>query len=63
MYLSLSLSLSFCQELQKFSRYVVRGFFEMAKANPLMFVELLFWKTSRDCYELTQGYGTLEREK
>lgn len=35
----------------------------MASKNPLMFVELLLWKTSRDCYELTEGYGTLERER
>jgi hypothetical protein len=53
----------FARELQKFSRYIVRGFFEMAKSNPLMYVELLFWKTSHDCYELTRVYGTLEREK
>ena len=35
----------------------------MAKGNSLMFVELLFWKTSRDCYELEVGYGTLEKER
>ena len=35
----------------------------MTTKNPLMFVELLFWKTSQDCYELTAGYGTREREK
>ena len=47
----------------KFAHYVVRGFLQMASKNPLMFVELLLWKTSRDCYELTEGYGTLERER
>lgn len=51
------------QELQKFARYIVSGFFHMAGKNPLLFAELLFWKTSRDCYELTEGYGALEREK
>ena len=35
----------------------------MAQKNSLMFVELLVWKTSRDCYELEGGYGTIEREK
>ena len=35
----------------------------MAEKNPLMFVELLFWKTSRDCYELEMGYGTVERQR
>lgn len=35
----------------------------MASTNSLMFVELLLWKTSKDCYELEMGYGTLERER
>ena len=35
----------------------------MASKNPLVFVELLLWKTSRDVYELTEGYGTVERER
>lgn len=56
-------TLSLSQELQKFSRHMVQGFFHMAEKNPLMFVELLFWKTSRDCYELEMGYGTVERHR
>ena len=51
------------QELQKFCRHMVAGFFEAADKNPLIFVELLFWKTSQDVYELTEGYGALERER
>ena len=51
------------QELQKFCRHIVSGFFATAEKNPLIFVELLFWKTSQDVYELTEGYGTLERER
>ena len=35
----------------------------MASKNKLMFVELLMWKTSKDVYELTEGYGTMEREQ
>ena len=35
----------------------------MAAKNPLVFVELLIWKTSQDVYELTEGYGTLQRER
>ena len=35
----------------------------MAARNPLMFMELLFWKTSKDCYELEMGYGVVERER
>jgi len=55
--------LSHEQNLQKFACFVVRGFFEMARKNSLMFVELLVWKTSKDCYELEEGYGIIEREK
>ena len=51
------------QELQKFARYIVAGFFHMSTTNPLMFVELLFWKTSQDCYELSEGYGVFQRER
>ena len=51
------------QELQKFCRYVVSSFLHMSSKNPLVFVELLLWKTSQEVYELTEGYGTLERER
>ena len=51
------------QELQKFSRFVVGSFFHMGSQNPLVFVELLVWKTSQDVYELSEGYGALERER
>ncbi len=51
------------QELQRLATFVVRSFFSMAARNPLMFMELLFWKTSKDCYELEMGYGVVERER
>ena len=35
----------------------------MCKTNPVAFVELLFWKTSAECYELIEGYGTLARKR
>ena len=35
----------------------------MCEQNPVAFVELMFWKTSGECYELTEGYGTLARRK
>ncbi|KAL5509288.1 hypothetical protein EMCRGX_G004628 [Ephydatia muelleri] len=49
-------------ELQKICRYVVSGFFAMASTNPLMFAEILYWKTAADVYELSEGYGARERE-
>ncbi len=57
------ISCSLVQELQKFASHIVSGFFVMARNNPLMYVELLIWKTSSDCYELIAGYGSKEREK
>ena len=51
------------QELQKFAGYIVRGFFELAAKNPLLFAELLVWKTSGECYELVEGYGAREKDK
>ena len=45
----------FVQELQKFARYIVRGFFQLAAKNPLLFAELLVWRTSGECYELVEG--------
>ena len=53
----------FVQELQKFARYIVRGFFQLAAKNPLLFAELLVWRTSGECYELVEGYGAREKEK
>lgn len=35
----------------------------MSKTNPVIFLEVLFWKTSGECFELTEGYGTLARKK
>lgn len=51
------------KEMQTFAKHIVRGFFEAASENPIMFVEVLFWKTPADCYEITEGYGSLARER
>lgn len=50
-------------ELQKFSRYLVSKFIDHTYRNPVLFVEVLFWKTSGECYEITEGYGVLERKR
>lgn len=46
------------KELQKLAQFVVQKFFEVASKNKLIYVELLFWKTSRDAYEIEEGYGS-----
>jgi timeless len=50
-------------EMVQFAKYIVAGFFEMAKGNPCMFAELLFWKRAGDVVELQEGYGAMERRR
>ena len=51
------------QELQKFCCYVVSSFFKLTAKNPLSFGEILSWKSASSCYEMTEGYGVMERER
>lgn len=50
------------QELQKLAQFVVQKFVELASKNPLIYVELLFWKNSRDAYEIEEGYGSYQEK-
>jgi len=47
------------KEMVKFSRYIVAKFFELLPKNPVLLAELVVWKTSGDCYEIVEGYGSL----
>lgn len=49
----------YAQEMVKFSRYIVAKFFELLPKNPVLLAELVVWKTSGDCYEIVEGYGSL----
>ncbi|XP_023244200.1 protein timeless homolog isoform X1 [Centruroides sculpturatus] len=49
---------SMIKELKRFSKFVVRKFFETAEKNNKVFVEILFWKKLSDIYEIENGYGT-----
>uniref|UniRef100_A0A915JGB2 Uncharacterized protein n=1 Tax=Romanomermis culicivorax TaxID=13658 RepID=A0A915JGB2_ROMCU len=46
------------KEMIDFARHLLRSFYESAEKNPLIFMEILFWKHSRLTYELEFGYGT-----
>lgn len=35
-------------------------FFEVARQNDKVFVELFFWKNVKEAMEITEGYGTAE---
>ncbi|XP_046476559.1 protein timeless homolog [Neodiprion pinetum] len=45
------------KELAKFATFIVRKFAEVAEKNPKAYMELLFWKTTREATEMVEGYG------
>lgn len=45
------------KELQKFAVFIIRRFAEVAQKNRKSYMELLFWKTSRDATEIVDGYS------
>ncbi|XP_049842526.1 protein timeless homolog [Schistocerca gregaria] len=48
------------KELAKFAIFIIRKFAEVAKNNPKVYMELLFWKTSKEAYEVEYGYGSYQ---
>jgi timeless len=40
--------------------FIVRQFTEVARTNNKVYMELLFWKTPRDAYDIEQGYGSYQ---
>ncbi|XP_067015492.2 protein timeless homolog [Anabrus simplex] len=46
------------KELQRFAIFIIRKFTEVAQVNPKVYMELLFWKTSKDAYDIENGYGS-----
>ncbi|OAD57363.1 Protein timeless like protein [Eufriesea mexicana] len=45
------------KELQKFAVFIIRRFIEVAQKNRKAYMELLFWKTSRDASDVVEGYN------
>ncbi|RLU24932.1 hypothetical protein DMN91_003023 [Ooceraea biroi] len=45
------------KELEKFAVFIIRRFTEVAQKNRKSYMELLFWKTSRDAIEIVDGYN------
>ncbi|XP_046407332.1 protein timeless homolog [Ischnura elegans] len=50
------------KEMAKFAVFILRKFAEVAKKNPKIFMEILFWKTSRDAQEVVEGYGSYQEK-
>ncbi|XP_020292361.1 protein timeless homolog isoform X2 [Pseudomyrmex gracilis] len=45
------------KELQKFAVFIIHRFAEVAQKNRKSYMELLFWKTTRDATEIMDGYS------
>ncbi|CAH0554108.1 unnamed protein product [Brassicogethes aeneus] len=50
------------KELAKFGTYVMRQFFKVAEINNKVYMESLFWKSSRTAYDIEQGYGSYQEK-
>lgn len=50
------------KELVKFATYIIRQFFMVARANPKVYLEALFWKSSKDAYDIVHGYGSYHQK-
>jgi len=48
------------QELRQFARHVVRKFFDTLQSNDKTVMELFFWKSAKDAFEITEGYGSYQ---
>ncbi|XP_043240861.1 protein timeless homolog [Amphibalanus amphitrite] len=46
------------KDIVKLAKYVLSKFFQMAATNKMIFMEMLFWKTPREAYELEHGYDS-----
>ncbi|KAL7302841.1 hypothetical protein TKK_0004073 [Trichogramma kaykai] len=44
------------KDLAAFGRFVIRGFAQVAQRNPKAYMELLFWKGTKQATEMTDGY-------
>ncbi|CAH0763660.1 unnamed protein product [Diatraea saccharalis] len=53
------------KEIEKFAIFIFRKFTEVASRNPKVYIELLFWKDSKDAIDIEQGYdiSTNQRDK
>ncbi|XP_039305903.1 protein timeless homolog isoform X2 [Solenopsis invicta] len=51
------------KELQKFAVFIIRRFIEVAQKNRKSYMELLFWKTTRDATEIVDGYSAETNNK
>ena len=46
------------RDMNRFAKHILHKFFEVCKTNKHIWMELCFWKTSREAAEIVEGYGT-----
>lgn len=51
------------QELRKFAVFIIRRFEEVAEKNRKAYMELLFWKNTREANEMVDGYDVQVENK
>ncbi|XP_068631515.1 protein timeless homolog [Battus philenor] len=51
------------KELEKFGLFIFRKFAAIASKNTKVFIELLFWKSSKDAIEIEHGYDLYNDQK
>ncbi|XP_044599449.1 protein timeless homolog isoform X2 [Cotesia glomerata] len=51
------------KELQKFASFIICQFAEVAQKNPKAYMELLFWKNTREATEIVEGYDVQHENK
>ncbi|KAF4531667.1 hypothetical protein B566_EDAN016969 [Ephemera danica] len=48
------------KELAQLACYIMQMFAKVSRTNPHVYIELLFFKTSREAVEIAEGYGSYE---
>ncbi|CAL8081999.1 unnamed protein product [Calicophoron daubneyi] len=48
------------KDLANLAKYILRKFFETLQKNPSVVVELLFFKSIKESFEVSKGYGTFD---
>ena len=51
------------RELNKFAKHILQTFFQASLTNKYLWMEICFWKTSREASEIIEGYGTQAASK
>lgn len=48
------------KEMHRFAAYILSRFFDVCRTNRKVFMELCFWKTSKDANQIVEGYDANE---